>query len=55
MSGPLGGRPQPRLQLILYLLLLGLMLGSLLPRLSRFHGDECLYTDAAIQMVQTGD
>jgi 4-amino-4-deoxy-L-arabinose transferase-like glycosyltransferase len=55
MSASAAVLTQPRQQLVWFLLLLGLLLGPLLPRLSRFHGDECLYTDAAIQMVQTGD
>ena len=55
MSESPGFLSQPRHQLGVFLLLLGLALGPILPRLSRFHGDECLYTDAAIRMVQTGD
>jgi 4-amino-4-deoxy-L-arabinose transferase-like glycosyltransferase len=46
---------QARRQLVVFLVLWVLALMPILHRLSRFHGDECLYTDAALTMVQTGD
>jgi 4-amino-4-deoxy-L-arabinose transferase-like glycosyltransferase len=55
MSGYTAFLSQPRGQLGAFLLLLGLCLAPALPRLSRYHGDECYYTDAAIRMAQTGD
>lgn len=43
------------LALALFLAAVGIALGFALPRLTHYHGDECYYTDAAMQMVQTGD
>ncbi len=45
----------PALGLALFLAAVVLPLAFALPRLTRHHGDECYYTDAAIRMVQTGD
>ena len=48
-SGP------PAAGLYLWLALIAVALGPVLPQLSRYHGDERFYTDAAITMVETGD
>jgi 4-amino-4-deoxy-L-arabinose transferase-like glycosyltransferase len=45
----------PAAWLLVWLALIALALGPILPRMSRYHGDERYYTDAAISMVQTGD
>lgn len=45
----------PRLPVQALVLVLFVGLAFVLPKLSRYHGDEKFYTDAAIRMVQTGD
>ena len=46
-------KPENQLRLLLAVVLSGLVL--IIPQVAKYFGDEAYYTDAAIQMVRTGD